>query len=76
VAYWHSPETTHDSTRALIKSYQTNQGRNGQLRQDERLNNEATAIQTMTEWGIRAFQESLPWSKEKKSKKEEKEKYC
>jgi hypothetical protein len=29
---------------SLIKSYQTNQGRNGQLRQDERVNNETTAI--------------------------------
>jgi len=32
---------------SLIKSYQTNQGRNGQLRQDQRANNEATAIQQM-----------------------------
>jgi len=29
---------------SLIKSYQTIQGRNGQLRQDERVNNEATAV--------------------------------
>jgi hypothetical protein len=32
---------------SLIKSYQTSQGRNGQLRQDQRVNNEATAIRQM-----------------------------
>ena len=40
---------TRDS---LIKSYQTNQGRNGQLRQDQRVNNEATAVRQMAEWGM------------------------
>jgi hypothetical protein len=41
---------------SLIKSYQTIQGRNGQLRQDERVNNEATAVWQLAEWGMRAFQ--------------------
>jgi len=50
---------------SLIKSYQTNQGRNGQLRQDERVNNEATAVRQMAEWGMRAFQGSFPRLKEK-----------
>ena len=49
----------------MIKSYQTNQGRNGQLRQDERVNNEATAVRQMAEWGMRAFQGSFPRLKEK-----------
>ncbi len=35
---------------SLIKSYKTNQGRNSQLRQDQRVNNEATAIRKMVEW--------------------------
>ena len=50
---------------SLIKSYQTNQGRNGRLRQDERVNNEATAVRQMAEWGMRAFQGSFPRLKEK-----------
>jgi hypothetical protein len=29
---------------SLIESYQTNQGGNGQQRQDQRVNNEATAV--------------------------------
>jgi len=33
-----------EARNSLIKSYQTNQGRNGQLKQDQRVNNEATAI--------------------------------
>jgi len=35
---------------SMIKSYQTHQGSNGQLRQDQRVNNEATDIQQMVEW--------------------------
>jgi hypothetical protein len=50
---------------SLIKSYQTNQGRNGQFRQDERVNNEAAAIRQMAEWGMQAFQGSFPRLKEK-----------
>jgi len=51
---------------SLIKSYQTNRGRHDQLKQDERVNNKATAIQQMVEWGIHAFQGPFPWLKEKK----------
>ncbi len=50
---------------SLIKSYQTNQARNGSLRQDERVNNEATAMKQMAEWGIHAFQGLFPRLNEK-----------
>jgi hypothetical protein len=49
---------------SLIKSYKTNQGTNGQLRQDQRVNNEATAIRQMADWGMRAFQGLFPQLKE------------
>ena len=45
---------------SLIKSYKTNQCRHGELRQDQRVNNEATAIRQMAEWRMRAFQGSFP----------------
>jgi hypothetical protein len=38
--------------------YQINPGRNGHLRQDERVNNEATDVRQMAEWVMRAFQGS------------------
>ncbi len=50
---------------SLIRSYQTDQARNGCLRQDERVNNEATAMRQMAEWGMRAFQGSVSRLKEK-----------
>jgi hypothetical protein len=45
---------------SLLKSYQTNQYRNGKLRQDQRVKNEGNAVRKMVEWGIRAFQGSFP----------------
>jgi hypothetical protein len=54
-----------DERDSLIKSYQTIEGRNGQLRQDRQVNNEATAVRQMAEWGMRGFQSSFPRLKEK-----------
>ena len=44
-----------DEQDSLIKSWQTNQGRNGCLRQDWRVNNEATVMRKIAEWGMHAF---------------------
>ena len=49
----------------FIKSYQTYQGRSGHLRQDGRVDNEATAMRKIAEWWMRALQGLFPWLKEK-----------
>jgi DDE superfamily endonuclease len=50
---------------SLIKSFQNNIGRNGALRQNRQVNNEATAVRQLSEWGMRGFQSSFPRLKEK-----------
>jgi hypothetical protein len=54
-----------DERDSLIKSYQNVEGRNGCLRQDRQVNNEATAVRQMAEWGMRGFQSSFPRLKDK-----------
>ncbi len=50
---------------SLIKSYQNVEGRHGRLWQDCKVNNEATAVWQMAEWGMRGIQSSFPRLKEK-----------
>ena len=49
---------------SLVKSFSNNVRRDGQPRQPHRLNNDATSVQQMAEWGMRGFQSSFPCLKE------------
>jgi len=50
---------------SLVKSFSNNVRRDGQPRQPHRLNNDATSVRQMAEWGMQGFQSSFPRLKEK-----------
>ncbi len=45
---------------SLVKSFSNNVRRDGQPRQPHRLNNDATSVPQMVEWGMQGFQSSFP----------------
>jgi hypothetical protein len=50
---------------SLVKSFSNNVRCDGQLRQPHRLNNDATSVRQMAEWGMQGFQSSFPRFKDK-----------
>jgi hypothetical protein len=50
---------------SLVNSFSNNVRQDGQPRQPHRLNNYATSVRQMAEWGMQGFQSSFPRLKEK-----------
>jgi hypothetical protein len=54
-----------DSSPSMIKSYQDNTNRRGEMRQLPHINKDATSVRQLAEWGMRGLQGSFPRLKDR-----------